>query len=330
MKLPRSIPRTLAPVILFCVAASAWAQGQTETFTNLKVLPKDIPPAELRGLMNSFTRALGVRCAYCHVGEEGKPMHHEDFPKDDKPTKLKARIMIQMTQDINEKYLSTLATRSDPPIRVQCATCHRGTTQPRMLQDVLMAAYGQGGLDSTVARYQGLRDRYYGRYTYDFGDVPLGDVGRQLRDGGHAADAAKVLAMNVELNPKSAFAKRQYASVAITEAFRGTGADSGKATYQRFKAEYGPSIVSEEMLNDTGYQLLGSGKNAEAIAAFELNAAEHPTSANAYDSLGEAYATTGDKKRATTAYKKSLELDPTNENAKQKLAELKAPSKKKH
>src|SRR5215831_13007063 len=116
MTLPRPFRRTLLPVILLCAAASAWAQAKsekpgtppsppekTEAFTNLKVLPKDISDRDLRAMMNSFTRALGVRCNYCHVGEEGKPMRHEDFPKDDKPTKLKARVMIQMTKDLNNK-----------------------------------------------------------------------------------------------------------------------------------------------------------------------------------------------------------------------------------
>ena len=79
-----------------------------------------------------------------------------------------------MTQDLNDKYLATLENRADPPVRVQCATCHRGAPQPRTLQDALKIAYDKGGMDSTLARYQSLRERYYGRATYDFGDAPLG------------------------------------------------------------------------------------------------------------------------------------------------------------
>lgn len=329
MKLSNPFRPTLVPILLFCAAATAWAQTKPETHTNLKVLPKDMPRQELRALMSSFTRALGVRCVYCHVGEEGKPIREEDFAKDDKPTKIKARAMLEMTRDLNEKYLAGLEKRADPPVRIQCATCHRGTTQPRMLQDVLRAAYDQGGLDSTVASYQTLRDRYYGRFTYDFGEVPLVDVANQVRDGGHPEDASELLALNVELNPKSMFAKRQHANFVVTEAFRGAGPDSGTTAYRRLKAEYGPTVVTEEMLNDIGYRLLGGGKTDAAIAAFELNVTEHPESGNAYDSMGEAYATVGDQKRAIAAYEKSLELDPTNDNARQKLAELKAAPEKK-
>src|SRR5262245_20673087 len=97
----------LAAMILVCAAsarvAAQAAHEETEHFVNLKVLPQDIPPQELRALMGTFTRGLGVRCVFCHVGEEGKPIRDEDFPKDDKPTKLKAREMMRMTQDINDK-----------------------------------------------------------------------------------------------------------------------------------------------------------------------------------------------------------------------------------
>src|SRR5207244_458268 len=158
-----------------------------------------MPREKVVELMGTFTRALGVRCVYCHVGEEGKPMNPADFAKDDKPQKDKARVMLRMVQDINDKYLTQLEPRATPAVGVQCVTCHRGAAQPRMLQDVLKSAYDQGGIDSTEARYRALRDRYYGRFTYDFGDAPLADVPRQLRTSGHPADAVKLHALNVEM-----------------------------------------------------------------------------------------------------------------------------------
>jgi tetratricopeptide (TPR) repeat protein len=328
------VSRTLVPAVLLCAAASVWAQAPketkpAETFTNLKVLPKDIPPDQLRALMSSISRALGVRCEFCHAIEEGKPHTNLDFAKDDKPTKTTARAMMQMTMDINQKYLANLPHREEPAIQVQCVTCHHGTTEPRTLSDVLTAEYKKEGLDSTVVRYNRLRDRYYGRAVYDFGETSLGDVGRQVQALGHPEDAAKLYALNVEVNPKSNFAKRMYANSSIAEAYYQAGPDSGAAVYRRFKAQYGDNLVSEEMLNDVGYQLLSGGKTKEAIAAFKLNVAEHPNSGNAYDSLGEGYATAGNTKEAKAAYEKSLKLDPSNENAKHKLAELKKGKKAK-
>ena len=294
---------------------------------NLKVLPKDISRTELIALMGQFTRALGVRCSFCHVTEQEKPDAKNRFALDDKPAKNKARAMMEMTRDINQKYLAQLAKRESPAINVQCVTCHRGVTEPRQLSEALAISYEKGGIDSTVARYHRLRDRYYGSASYNFNEVSLGDAANELSKGGHDADALKLLALNVEMNPKSAFAKRQHADAVIEQGYLAGGAAAGEAAYRDMKGTYTDAVVNEELLNQVGYDLLGQGKKDLALAAFTLNVAEHPQSGNAYDSLGEAYALTGDKKQATAAYKKAVELDPRNENAKHSLEELKKKKK---
>ncbi len=47
-----------------------------------------------------------------------------------------------------------------------------------------------------------------------------------------------------------------------------------------------------------------------------------PSSWNGYDSLGEAYMKAGQKQLAIESYKKSLELNPGDDEAKEKLKEL--------
>jgi cytochrome c-type biogenesis protein CcmH/NrfG len=59
---------------------------------------------------------------------------------------------------------------------------------------------------------------------------------------------------------------------------------------------------------------------------FHLNASEFPQSGNVWDSLAEAYLTSGKTQLAEIYYRKSLEVDPTNENALKKLEELEAKS----
>ncbi len=54
---------------------------------NLQVFPKDWSGTRLRPVMIGFTRALGVRCSYCHKGEEGKPLSTYDFASDENPNK---------------------------------------------------------------------------------------------------------------------------------------------------------------------------------------------------------------------------------------------------
>jgi hypothetical protein len=75
------------------------------------------------------------------------------------------------------------------------------------------------------------------------------------------------------------------------------------------------TIANENDLNGYGYGLLGQKKVDEAIAIFQRNVKEHPESWNVYDSLGEAYATKGDKSKAATNYKKALSMAPEGQKA---------------
>jgi len=73
-----------------------------------------------------------------------------------------------MVKAINTDYLSKLASRSDPAVPFMCATCHRGITQPRPLQQVLLMAYDGGGADSVERTYRALRKQYLESASYDF------------------------------------------------------------------------------------------------------------------------------------------------------------------
>jgi Flp pilus assembly protein TadD len=70
------------------------------------------------------------------------------------------------------------------------------------------------------------------------------------------------------------------------------------------------TMATEIEMNAYGYQLLNQGKNEEAIQAFKANTEKYPESANAWDSLGEGYALTGDEKNAVKAFKTALSLNP--------------------
>ncbi|MHB1021538.1 MAG: c-type cytochrome [Acidobacteriaceae bacterium] len=95
--------------------------------TNLKVLPKDISPEDLKAIMHQFQGQLGVHCSYCHA--ENKQTHHLDFASDAKLEKSAARVMIRMTRELNAKYLIQLPDQSAME-KVSCGTCHRGHSKP--------------------------------------------------------------------------------------------------------------------------------------------------------------------------------------------------------
>jgi tetratricopeptide (TPR) repeat protein len=108
-------------------------------------------------------------------------------------------------------------------------------------------------------------------------------------------------------------------------AYRKGGSAAAVARYRELKEQfYGKNAFdfSEGTLNGFAYFLLEQKDRDAAIAIFRLNAAEYPHSGNVWDSLGEAYLSSGNKLLAEIYYRKSLEVDPTNGNAGAKLREL--------
>lgn len=103
--------------------------------------------------------------------------------------------------------------------------------------------------------------------------------------------------------------------------------ESTQAALQRYdELKSQPSVVNEQTLNVLGYRLLYGGKEADGVTVFAKNVQEYPQSGNVYDSLGEAYAKVGQKDLAIQNYEKSLQLDPKNQNAVERLKKLKGSS----
>jgi len=249
----RSRNRTALLALAFLASATLYAQEQwtwPEKPKNLQVLPKDFTGQRLRPVMTGFTRALGVRCSYCHIGEEGKPLSSYDFASDQNPNKERAREMLRMLGSINE-HLKKITPSSEPRVNMWCHTCHQGRPRPATLEEELSWSYRKGGIDAATARYRELRGRYYGKAAYDF---------------------------------------------------------------------------SERSLNTFGHDLLEKGDHTAAITVFAINAAEFPLSGNVWDSLAETYLAAGKKELAEIYYRKSLEIDPQNENALTQLRKLQTKS----
>lgn len=81
---------------------------------------------------------------------------------------------------------------------------------------------------------------------------------------------------------------------------------------------------TENPVNSLGYELMVAKRLDQAIEIFKLNAAAFPQSANAFDSLGEAYRVRGDREPAIRSYEKALELEPNMRSAIEALKELRS------
>jgi tetratricopeptide (TPR) repeat protein len=95
--------------------------------------------------------------------------------------------------------------------------------------------------------------------------------------------------------------------------------DRCRALWKDEREEYN---FSEAGLNQFGYQLLDREDKRPAIELFKFIAEIYPASANAFDSLGEAYMAGGDTRLAIESFEKSLQLNPANANAVEMLKRL--------
>jgi photosynthetic reaction center cytochrome c subunit len=96
-----------------------------QVFQNIQWL-KGVRAGQLLAIMNQgYSRALGVACTHCH--------DEQDWASDRKRPKRAAREMAAMHRQINAQLakMAHLATPSTANRAINCATCHRGATNPR-------------------------------------------------------------------------------------------------------------------------------------------------------------------------------------------------------
>lgn len=202
-----TIRATIGVVVAWCVvgigvgASNASAQQQ-EPPKNLQYFPADITRPELIQKMREFSFALDVRCEFCHVQGPGGTFNDMVFESDEKPTKRRARYMLGMVDTINSTLLANVPERSVPNLSVECATCHRGSAVPKLLDTVLSEVIATDGAAAAVARYKELReDQVSGRYS--FSEWTINELARELRVAGDEASAIAMLEMNAEYYPDS-------------------------------------------------------------------------------------------------------------------------------
>jgi CubicO group peptidase (beta-lactamase class C family) len=141
--------------------------------------------------------------------------------------------------------------------------------------------------------------------------------------GGTALGAMSEGIINILYDKPYGLPKRSIADV-IGKTIRDKGVKAGIAEYRELKTNSPKDFMFQPReLNTVGYMLLQGMKDPKgAIEIFKLNIEMYPKYANGYDSLAEAYLENGERKKAIKFYAKSLELDPNNSNAIEKLSEI--------
>ena len=198
--------RTLAfGLLLPALTLSAQPPGKwpPDSLVNVQVFAKNTPVVQVWGQMRTIAFGLGVECTFCHVGQDRARLEQIDFASDQKRTKLVARQMMRMVQEVNRR-IDSIPARPSPAVTVACVTCHRGVSRPVPLASISTDVATTLGSDSAIATYCALRDRYYGRDAYDFGELSLSSAAFRTARAGKVDDAFALLRLNEQLFPGTA------------------------------------------------------------------------------------------------------------------------------
>ena len=121
---------TLSALTALVVAGIAAVNKPNWKHKNLKILPNDISEQKLDSIMESYSKALGVRCGFCHTAVPGFT-DSLDYASDKHEMKENARKMMRMTIEINKTHFYFDTTQRPEYLKVvSCKTCHRGEAYP--------------------------------------------------------------------------------------------------------------------------------------------------------------------------------------------------------
>ncbi|MGZ8549994.1 MAG: c-type cytochrome [Chitinophagaceae bacterium] len=121
---------TITALTFLVIAGVAAVHAPGGEHKNLKVLPQDISKQKLDSIMESYTKALGIGCSFCHTEVKNFP-DSIDYVSDINPMKENAREMMRMTILINKTYFHFDKNEKPEYLKVvNCKTCHRGEPYP--------------------------------------------------------------------------------------------------------------------------------------------------------------------------------------------------------
>ena len=193
---------TITSIIIF--SSIIYSQGVLDKKpTNLKVLPDTTSSQQVRQMMQMFTSALDVHCSYCHEDPKGGNFGSVDFASDAKDTKKVARVMMKMVQEINNNFIAEASQIDKLNGPVSCVTCHHGMAHIETLSEVLFKTYNRKGIDSTFSKYDQLKNKYYGGFTFNFKSESLNELGSNIMETKNYDDAIKILDFNAKMYPNS-------------------------------------------------------------------------------------------------------------------------------
>ena len=314
VRIPRGLLIGCAAVVLFTLPAGA--QSDPPQYENLQVLPSDISRDELNEIMLANLRGLGLRrlegrgCLYCHVGSM------------DEPAKRKARVMMAMVREINQRHLSSLDARIDESFEVSCYTCHAGRTDPRPLDVVLWQDYEAGGLDSLTARYHQLRERYFAGDAYDFRVNTLLGLSSQMAGRGAFDDAVALADLNANTFDDVPGARGAWLQLVLLRATFTRGVDAALRELDSIAPTLPPEVLTVGVLNSVAWTVYRQDRREDGVRFMRRNYEMFPGEYIPLESLVFTTFEDGDREEAFRMLQSWLDDHPDHDRARRLMVNL--------
>lgn len=230
--------------------------------------------------------------------------------------------MMAMVREINERHLPSLDGRIDASLRVTCASCPAGRLDPRPLSDLLESVYETDGIDATIARYQELRERYYGGDAYDFRPQVLVGLATALADQGAMDDAIELAATNADANPEAKWTRGAWLELVLEQTLDAEGVDQSLKKLNELAPTLPEETIGPGLLNSLGWRLNRTEREAKGHAILEANHARFPEEYEPLESLAFIRASSGRAEEAFALLEGWLVTHPDHDRARHLLVNL--------
>jgi tetratricopeptide (TPR) repeat protein len=225
-----------------------------------------------------------------------------------------------LPKDISRNDLTAIMRGFTAGLGVRCEHCHvpeEGGAAPAV---AAAAPGGRGGQERMNYKADDKTEKETARammkMTQALNDEDLGQLNKRREP-------------NVEVNCYTCHRGMpfpQTISDALLDAYRKQGVQGAIARYKDLKTRYETAGMldfrPEALTAFTRTLAQDSTRRVDAVTIQKLNLELNPQSANAHFGLGELLLAGGDKPAALTAFKKTLELQPNNRQAQQRIREL--------
>ncbi len=205
-------------------------------------------------------------------------------------------------------------------MRVTCYTCHAGRIDPRPLPVVLATAYRDGAIESAIAHYRELHERYFGGDAYDFRVGVLAGVAFEMAGRGALDDAVALAELNADVHPTEPAAHRIWLQLRLGRTDAESGITAALTEFDGWLRGPESEGLDPALFDGVRWGLYRRDRQDDTLAVFRRNHQQFPEEYIPNESLADALWDQGERETAIKMFETWLERHPDHAMARRRLA----------